>query len=117
MTLHRKIGGIHWFSIGRLRISVCMKRSNRTQTLAAGTYNAVVSDVTSTIDSRGNQQLNVKLRPTVSDLKNMTDNELMQMDSRGLLTDSHDLIEPKLPRINAWTWPEGVAHVMNREDV
>lgn len=100
MTLHRKIGGIHWFSIGRLRISVCMKRSNRAQTLAAGTYNAVVSDVTSTIDSRGNQRLSVKLRPTESDL-------------HALNAEPQHLI---LPNVSAWTWPEGVAHVMNRED-
>lgn len=24
MTFHRKIGGIHWFALGRLRVSVCL---------------------------------------------------------------------------------------------
>lgn len=24
--MYRKIGGIHWISIGRLRVSICMKR-------------------------------------------------------------------------------------------
>jgi hypothetical protein len=28
MTLHRKIGGIHWFAIGRLRISFCIVRKH-----------------------------------------------------------------------------------------
>lgn len=26
MTFHRKIGGIHWFALGRVRISVCLTR-------------------------------------------------------------------------------------------
>jgi hypothetical protein len=31
MTLHRKIGGIHWFSLGRLRIAFCIKAKPTTR--------------------------------------------------------------------------------------
>lgn len=29
MTLYRKIGGIHWFAIGPVRISICLVRAKR----------------------------------------------------------------------------------------
>lgn len=32
MITYRKIGGIHWFAIGRLRISICWARSKRSIT-------------------------------------------------------------------------------------
>ena len=37
MTLHRKIGGIHWFALGRLRISVCLVRAKRVRATAHDT--------------------------------------------------------------------------------
>lgn len=40
MTLHRKIGGIHWFAIGPYRVSFCKKRSEL-HTISLRQYHAL----------------------------------------------------------------------------
>lgn len=40
MTFHRKIGGIHWFTIGRIRIAFCIKRSKPVRLLPIAKWDA-----------------------------------------------------------------------------
>lgn len=42
MISYRKIGGIHWLSIGRLRISWCIKRQSWPELPRALSYQEVV---------------------------------------------------------------------------
>lgn len=98
MTLHRKIGGIHWFSIGPYRISFC--RLSPEKIAKQKHYQQLCRETELAFLNRPEIKAAHSSRPTVLDL-------------HALSAEPQHLI---LPNVSAWTWPEGVAHVMNRED-
>ena len=95
MTIYRKIGGIHWFAIGNVRISICRKAASDTRHAASAFVECITVAAIGAAIGLASVQHHPAPMPTYRLTMEANDGNLYVMDHGLTLSDCTDMMHAK----------------------